>query len=52
MKGFDSGFLRKHAARVAVSMLLATTTGAVGCLNRPIEPVEPRTTTTIVEWLM
>src|SRR5262245_2237253 len=51
MKGFDSSFLRKHAARVAVSVLLAATTGAVGCLNRPIEPVEPRTTTTIVERL-
>jgi hypothetical protein len=51
MKGFDSSFLRKHAARGAVSVLLATTTGAVGCLNRPIEPVEPRTTTTIVERL-
>src|SRR5262245_19896110 len=51
MKGFDSSFLRKHAARVAVSVLLATTTGAVGCLNRPSEPVEPRTTTTIVERL-
>jgi hypothetical protein len=52
MKGFDSSFSRKHAARVAVSVLLATATGAAGgCLNRPIEPVEPRTTTTIIERL-
>jgi hypothetical protein len=38
--------------RIAVGgLVVAGASGAVGCLNRPIEPVEPRTTSTIVERL-
>ncbi len=42
-------FLRVGAMTAAV--VGATATGAVGCLDRPIEPVEPRTTSTIIERL-
>lgn len=41
--------LRGIGAGLAVGAVTATT--AVGCLDRPIEPVEPRTTSTIVERL-
>jgi hypothetical protein len=54
MKGLQrsNGFLGKHAARAALSLVVATTAvGAMGCLDRPIERVEPRTTATVVERL-
>jgi len=54
MKGLQrsQSFLRKHAARAALSMVVATTAGATaGCLDRPIDTIEPRITATIVERL-
>jgi len=54
MKGLQRkrSFLGKHAARAALSMAVASTAvGAVGCLERPLEPVDPRITATIVERL-
>ncbi|HSN97723.1 MAG TPA: hypothetical protein VLS89_05470, partial [Candidatus Nanopelagicales bacterium] len=40
------------AARLALGALaVAGASGAFGCLQRPIEPIEPRTTATIVERL-
>jgi len=54
MKGLQrqKSFLGKHAARAALSVVVATTAaGAAGCLDRPIETVEPRITATIVERL-
>ncbi len=36
---------------MATAMVGTTAVSAVGCLDRPIEPVEPRTTSTIVERL-
>ncbi|MDI1443279.1 hypothetical protein [Polyangium sp. 6x1] len=54
MKGLQrqKSFLGKRAARAALSMVVATmAAGAAGCLDRPIEPVEPRITATIVERL-
>lgn len=40
------------AARLTLGGLAVVgASGAFGCLNRPVEPVEPRTTTTIVERL-
>ncbi len=48
----QKSFLGKHVARAALSMVVATTAaGAVGCLDRPVETVEPRITATIVERL-
>ena len=52
MKGLVShrSFLGKHTARAALSLVVATTAGgAMGCLNRPIDTIEPRITATIVE---
>ena len=40
----------KHTMQVATCGLLGSG-AAVGCLDRPLEPNEPRTTTTIVERL-
>lgn len=52
MKQRSIGFLGKHAARAALPLVVATTAaGAMGCLDRPIERVEPRTTATVVERL-
>jgi hypothetical protein len=36
---------------MAAAMVGTTAVSAVGCLDRPIEPVEPRTTSTIIERL-
>ena len=45
-------FFVKHTARAALSVVAtAATVGAVGCLDRPLEPIEPRLTVTIVEKL-
>jgi hypothetical protein len=47
--------VRRSVLRAAAASLL-TVTGlggvSVGCLNRPVEPIEPRTTSTIVERLV
>ena len=44
--------LWRGAARLALGgLVVGGATSAVGCLDRPLEPVEPRTTTTIVERL-
>ncbi|WP_232379317.1 hypothetical protein [Polyangium fumosum] len=54
MKGLQrqKSFLGKRAAKAALSMVVATTAaGAAGCLDRPVETVEPRITATIVERL-
>lgn len=40
-----------RAGAIAAGLIGVSATVAPGCLNRPIEPVEPRTTTTIVERL-
>ena len=47
-KGLKSVMRAGAAATLASGMIAAV---APGCLNRPIEPVEPRTTSTIVERL-
>jgi len=45
-------FFGKHTARAALAMVAtAAATGAVGCLDRPIDTIEPRLTVTIVEKL-
>jgi hypothetical protein len=45
-------FFGKHTARAALAVVAtAAATGAVGCLDRPIEPIDVRTTVTIVEKL-
>ncbi len=45
-------FFGKHTARAALAVVAtASATGAVGCLDRPIDTIEPRLTVTIVEKL-
>lgn len=45
-------FFGKHTARAALTVVAtAAATGAVGCLDRPIDTIEPRITVTIVEKL-
>ncbi len=45
-------FFGKHMARAALATVAtAAATGAVGCLDRPIDTIEPRLTVTIVEKL-
>ncbi len=55
MKGQDVNRTRRFWTRGARFAALATVVGGasqvVGCLDRPIEPIEPRTTSTIVERL-
>src|SRR4051812_19345082 len=43
--------LRRAVQLVAASLAIAGTGALGGCLNRPVEPVEPRTTSTVVEKL-
>src|SRR3569832_1953682 len=50
MKGHTRVFRR--ATQLAAASLAIAGTGVVGgCLNRPIEPIEPKTTSTVVERL-
>lgn len=45
-------FFGKHTARAALAVVAtAASMGAVGCLDRPIDTIEPRLTVTIVEKL-
>jgi hypothetical protein len=45
-------FFGKRTARAALAVVATVSaTGAVGCLNRPIDTIEPRLTVTIVEKL-
>src|SRR5262245_14316216 len=43
--------LWKGITRLSMGLVVAAACVGTGCLNRPIEPVEPKTTTTIVERL-
>jgi hypothetical protein len=54
MKRVEQGSVRRlvRAARLgALSLVTVGATGAVGCLSRPLEPVDPRITSTIIERL-
>ena len=43
--------LRRFVVMAATASLTVGVTGSVGCLSRPVEPVEPRTTSTVIERL-
>ncbi len=47
----ESKLRRSRWVGAAAALLVVGASGAAGCLNRPLEPVEPRTTATIVERL-
>jgi hypothetical protein len=47
----DGGLWSRATKLLAASAVTLGATQAVGCLNRPVEPVEPRTTSTVVEKL-